>query len=99
MVENLILLPEAERDLAEAYAWYEERRPGLGAELLESVEQKLLTVRQRPELFAFVHKQYRRALVQRFPYAIFYEHVEDSIVVYSIFHCAQDPEKWRRRLP
>jgi len=26
MVEGLVLLPEAERDVFEAYAWYEDRR-------------------------------------------------------------------------
>ena len=30
MAAELITAPEAEEDLAEAYAWYESRRPGLG---------------------------------------------------------------------
>jgi plasmid stabilization system protein ParE len=45
-----------------------------------------------------VYKDYRRAIVHRFPYVVFYEFNVDTIVVYSVFHTAQDPQKWRRRL-
>jgi len=38
MAADLILAPEAEFDLAEAYAWYEQRRVGLGEEFLSSVD-------------------------------------------------------------
>ncbi len=34
MAAELTLAPEAEQDVAEAYAWYESRRPGLGEEFL-----------------------------------------------------------------
>jgi len=30
MAAELVIAPEAEQDLAEAYAWYESRRFGLG---------------------------------------------------------------------
>lgn len=30
MLEKVIFTPEAANDVAEAYAWYEEREPGLG---------------------------------------------------------------------
>ena len=32
MAVELILAPEAEQDISEAYDWYEQRRPGLGEE-------------------------------------------------------------------
>jgi hypothetical protein len=34
----------------------------------------------------------------RFPFEIFYELTVDSITIYSVFHCSQDPQKWRKRL-
>ena len=99
MVEKLILLPRAEEDIAEAYAWYQERQPGLGEEFLRCVDARLLSIQRNPEMYALAHESYRRALLRRFPYAVFYEVLEDSITVYSVFHCSQDPEKWRKRLP
>lgn len=32
MVAELIIAPEAQRDVDEAYSWYKDRRPGLGEE-------------------------------------------------------------------
>jgi hypothetical protein len=42
-----ILAPEAERDIAEAYAWYEDRRPGLGEAFLIHTARALHKWRQR----------------------------------------------------
>jgi hypothetical protein len=35
---ELVIAPEAEMDIAEAYVWYEDRRAGLGEEFLSSVD-------------------------------------------------------------
>jgi plasmid stabilization system protein ParE len=50
-------------------------------------------------MYVFVHETYRRALIRRFPFAIFYEYAEGAVTVYSVFHTSRDPEKWRQRLP
>lgn len=50
-------------------------------------------------MYQTVHESYRRAVVRRFPYVIFYEDLDQKIIIYSVFHSAQNPQKWRRRLP
>jgi plasmid stabilization system protein ParE len=45
-----------------------------------------------------VHEHYRRALLRRFPFAIFYEHGDGKITVYAVFHVAQSPDKWLERM-
>jgi plasmid stabilization system protein ParE len=52
-----------------------------------------------PELHRKVHEDYRRALVRRFPYAVFYEYTRETVTIYAVFHTSRDPEKWRLRLP
>jgi plasmid stabilization system protein ParE len=52
-----------------------------------------------PEMHALVHETYRRALIRRFPFAIFYEYAGAEVTVYAVFHTSRDPEKWRQRLP
>lgn len=101
MTDTPILLPEAKADVADAYRWYEEQSLGLGMEFLRCVEAAILTIQRTPLLYPTVHESYRRSLVRRFPFAIFFEFVsgQNRCVVYSIFHCSQDPEKWRSRLP
>ena len=46
-----------------------------------------------------VYKEYRRALVRRFPYAVFYEHMSDTITVFGVLHTSRRPQSWRQRLP
>jgi plasmid stabilization system protein ParE len=101
MIPPPVLIPEAKADLADSYLWYEEQSLGLGIEFLRCVEATLQSIQRNPLIYPVVHETYRRALVRRFPFAVFFE-VEGnsgSCVVYSVFHCSQDPGKWRGRLP
>jgi hypothetical protein len=96
-----ILVPEAKADVADAYLWYEDQSLGLGIEFLRCVEVALLSIQRTPLIYPVVHESYRRALLRRFPFAIFFEidAASNRCIVYSGFHCAQDPEKWRGRVP
>ena len=99
MAAELILAPEAEQDVTEAYVWYEGRRAGLGEEFLSSLDACMASIGRRPEMYRAVHDGYRRSLIRRFPYAVFYEHTESRVTIYAVFHTARDPDKWRQRLP
>jgi plasmid stabilization system protein ParE len=96
---ELILAAEAELDLAEAYAWYENRRSGLGEEFLSSVDACMEGIRRHAEMYPVIHEGYRRALIRRFPYAVFYELSHDKVTIYAVFHTSRNPNKWRERLP
>ena len=98
MVAELIVAPEALQDVDEAYSWYENCRTGLGEEFLSCVDAYMQAICRTPELYMKVHEEYRRVLVRRFPYAIFYEYTAGKVFVYSVFHTSQDSEKWRSRL-
>jgi hypothetical protein len=58
MPVELVIAPEAELDMAEAYVWYEGRKAGLGEEFLTSVDACLESIRRRPEMYAVVHEGY-----------------------------------------
>jgi toxin ParE1/3/4 len=96
-VKRLRLTPEAELDLDEAYLWYHRQAPDRAAAFLVAVDACFATVQRQPQAFTLVDPTMRRALVRRFPYAIFYEIGSREIVVYGVFHGARDPQAWRRR--
>ncbi len=98
MIETVVILREALDDLVEARIWYEDRSLGLGDRFLDRVDDCVDRIRKNPELYERVYKDYRRAVVHRFPYVVFYESSVNTITVYSVFHSAQDPKKWRKRL-
>jgi plasmid stabilization system protein ParE len=98
MAAELVIAPEAARDISEAYGWYESQRVGLGEEFLGCLDACIQAICRIPEMHANVFQDFRRALLRRFPYAVFYEYTAGAITVYCVFHTARDPEKWRSRL-
>ncbi len=50
MVAELIIAPEAQQDVDEAYYWYENRRLGLGEEFLGCVDACIQAICRMPEL-------------------------------------------------
>lgn len=82
------------RDLAGGYAWYSGQRHGLGEEFLAAVNAAFDTIEHFPEILACVHGEVRRAVVSRFPYAIFYRVETKRVVVLTVLHTARDPKVW-----
>jgi plasmid stabilization system protein ParE len=91
--------PAVATDVQAGYRWYEDQRPGLGSQFLDSVLACLERIRRSPELSERFQGQYRRRLLRRFPYAVFYEHDGHTLTIYGVVHTARDPAKWRGRLP
>lgn len=98
MATKLVFAPETEQDLIEAYVWYEDRRNGLGEEFLCCVEACIEGITRNPEIYERVYGNYRRGLIRRFPYAVFYEWDAGTVTIYSVFHTSRNPEQWRQRL-
>ena len=97
-VTRPVLTPEAEADLGDAFAWYEEQVPGLGREFVLTAEEHLVRIGSNPLQYQQVYRGVRRAVMRRFPYAVFYMVEESVAVVLAVQHQARDPEHWKRRL-
>ena len=97
MAFPLIIEPEAEDDLANAYDWYEEQRPGLGIDFLNCIEDVFRRLRVTPEMHAVVHNNVRQTLVKRFPYVVCYTVDEECVYVVAVFHGQRDPNAWKSR--
>jgi plasmid stabilization system protein ParE len=78
---RLVLRPQAAAELLDARDWYEEQRPGLGGAFATEVDRVLARIVGAPLAYARVQGETRRALVRRFPYAIYFHAMSDEIVV------------------
>ena len=83
-----------QHDLAGAFDWYELQQRQLGEEFLSAVQATLRAIEQYPELFAAGHSEVRRAVVFRFPFAVFYTVEARRIVVLRVLHTARNPALW-----
>jgi len=95
---RLIVRPEAEADLLQAFSWYEDQQPGLGRAFMEEVSRCLASIEQRLLSFAVVDTPSRRAMTRRFPYALFFVVGEEVISVVAAFHMARNPEALSQRV-
>lgn len=56
----------AREDLEDAALWYEAQRAGLGNEFIDEVERTFEKIAEMPENFRVLHRETRRAILQRF---------------------------------
>ena len=94
----LTVLPDVEADMTDAYRWYEERRPGLGRDFLQRIDEVFPRKSNSPELYSLTHKTVRQALVTQFPYVVCYIWDDHQIEVVAVFHGHRDPTSWRSRI-
>ena len=97
MTLSVVWIPEANRDLLEARAWYANIRPELGERFGLAVEATVEVLAEHPLQFPLVHQSTRRAGVRRFPYGIFFDVQERRIVVIACFHGRRNPTRWQAR--
>lgn len=96
---NVRLLPAARLEFDEAMLWYAQRRPSLGLDFVAAVDHVLGVIAEHPERYPSWPRQraYRRAVLTRFPYSVFYRILPDEIEVIAVAHAKRDPEYWIRR--
>jgi plasmid stabilization system protein ParE len=92
------LLPEAEREVEEAFRWYERQRRGLGLEFLLAFDAAVERLRRLPEGHEIVGLRTRKALLRRFPYLVLYTLEDRRILVTAVFHGRRDPRRWSDRV-
>ena len=89
--------PEAEADILDAFQWYEAQSPGVGIDFLRCLESSLAAIGSMAQMYGIVFRTIRRALVRRFPYAVFYVYDKKRITVIAVMHASRHPRRWQSR--
>lgn len=84
MKRRLSFRPEAEAEAVETQDWYENRQPELGAAFREEIERNVERILARPLMFPRVYGEVRRAVFERFPYAIYFRTIQGGILVLAV---------------
>ncbi len=98
MTRRLTILPQAELDVGDATAWYEEQRTGLGGELLNELDSVVQRVVRSPFQFPEIKNDIRRALLRRFPYSVYFRVRNEIIQLIAVLHQHRDPRTWEKRI-
>ena len=95
---RVTILHEAEVELREAVAYYEEKSRGLGLDLEAEIERSIRTIRDFPHSWPVREDGRRRYLTHRFPYLVIYTYLKDRIWIIAIAHCKRRPGYWKDRI-
>jgi len=85
---------EAEQDMSEAASWYEKHQRGLGQEFLDEALAVFMRLGETPLACELIYRSARRALLRRFPFAVFYIFAEDVVLVVGVLHGSRHPRHW-----
>lgn len=90
--------PIAQAEFDAAVAWYDQARPGLGADFAASVQAVLDEAGRNPARFPVADRDVREGPVVGFPYCVYYRVRSGRLVVVAVYHQARDPSGWRGRV-
>jgi hypothetical protein len=93
----------AAEEAAEAAAWYERERPGLGLDFeravdaaLDLLEDEIVPLVSVPGVAGT--RGAKRLLLRRFPYAVIVRESAVEVIVIAFAHTSRRPGYWRGRL-
>ena len=80
-----------------AATFYEIRQAGLGERFLDRIDGAFKSILAHPLAYQILIENYRRRLVDQFPYSVIYRTEEDRIFVLAVAHWSRKPDYWRGR--
>ena len=92
-MSRVIFLAEARAEALETFRWYEEQRRGLGTIFRAELKEAIKRIRDAPLAYPPQYRDLRRVLIERFPYAVFYRVMNDTIVVVGVVHGRRHPRE------
>ncbi len=92
------LHPEADAELIEAAVFYESRVNGLGESFLAEFDGLKLLLQANPKIGVPENEVFRRVVLNRFPYSIFYSLEPNLIWILAVAHQRRRPHYWLERL-
>lgn len=103
MSKPLRLAALARVEIADAAAWYDRERPGLGEAFVMAVDEAFVRVgglgpECRPAIGVSADLGVKRVLVHRFPYLVIFVELPRVIRILAVSHVRRRPGYWLRRL-
>jgi len=86
MPHRVILSPGAKEDIRSAIRWYVNKQLNLPLRFAADTKTTLRRLARNPYQFPLVNHLQRRALLKRFPYAIYFTVSAGAVLVTAVLH-------------
>ncbi|MCD6293155.1 MAG: type II toxin-antitoxin system RelE/ParE family toxin [Deltaproteobacteria bacterium] len=96
---NYVLHPAAAAEHLESVAYYESKRPGIGALYLAEFEQVMAAVCESSQRYPVARKpDVRLARMKKFPFTILFRESAGSVQILAVAHHRRRPQYWLGRV-
>ena len=95
---NVRFLTLAQKEVDDAFVWFDERVEGKGIEFLDELDRVVRLVKVYPLAAVEIEPEIRRCLFARFPCSLIYGIEDETIVVIAVAHARPSPRYWADRL-
>jgi hypothetical protein len=90
---------DAAQEAREARDYYDGVRAGLGDDFQAELEAAVARIKENPYLYAAESGTIHICPLNRFPYSLYYEDLDDRIWIAAVGHQHRRPGYWARRRP
>ncbi len=93
MTYNIVLSELAQIEITAIKDWYDEKSPQIGMDFILTIEDTFARIAANPDIYPVIlFKKFRRALMRRFPYAIYFRVEGSEIKISAVFHHRRAPQ-------
>jgi len=93
----IVSMPNAINDVQDAFDWYESKQQGLGDAFVNELEKFSEALATFPFKHRIIKNEIRLGVLQRFPYLVYYEIIEDVVYILSVVYGGRHPNYWEER--
>jgi toxin ParE1/3/4 len=94
---EILVSREAVADIREAIGAFRDISPVLAERFRVELERVYSGIVEYPQMYPTVYKNFRRALLRRFPYSVFYIREKSFVLIVGVVHQSRDESTWKRR--
>ena len=97
MKYRIVLTPDARADIGSAVHWYQGKDPDAAFRFLLETQATINRIKQYPKSFPFVRGALRRAVLDRFPFSIYFYLKNEIVSVIAVVHQRRRDITWLSR--
>ncbi len=97
---DVVLTRDAQLDLNEIFAWYEEQKEGLGFDFINGFELVVDKLSMNPYYASFILDDARGVSLKKFPYEVIYRanEAKQQVRLIAVIHQHRNPEWFKMRI-
>ena len=91
ILNKVKFVKEAANEFRESVEWYELRAEGLGLRFMNEIDSTVERIKLNPDSYQKITSQLRRIQVNKFPFSVFYQTEDNTLIILRIFHNKRKP--------